>query len=123
VFEKRQYPRYRITSDLGLSFSVNQVEESLDLVSLGEGGCGFFGPIDHRSLSLGATIACEFDWPKSAQRLPLRVEGIVAYSILQDNVSEYGIRFAESERKRLQPLIQRLEELMRSRASQTQNLG
>ncbi|MBN8553952.1 MAG: hypothetical protein J0L93_00740 [Deltaproteobacteria bacterium] len=98
----------------GLKGSILGLETYSYLVSLGKGGCGFYGTRKLKPHDLKATIVCQFEW-NDVFFEPIKVEGEIIYSEPKDldhaTLFYTGVRFNEDQQFLVELLIQELEQM------------
>lgn len=109
---KRKGPRYHLLNVPELRGGIGSFNESVRLITMGEGGCGFISK-SLRLLHPPLRIECVFEWRGLVK--PVSVGANLLYSFVNtkslEEASYYGVEFAEEDRYLVSPIVQRLEHL------------
>jgi hypothetical protein len=112
---EREFVRYKIGDPKILRGSLEHVSWPLQLVTFGNGGCGFFCLVKIPALVPPKRVHCSFALDRTGHAGLVRVQGNLIYvkEIVTDNrsVNLYGIEFIEPHRLVVKPIVSVLEQL------------
>ena len=112
--EQRRFPRFDVAEHPTLRGYIDLDRTPERLVTIGLGGCGFYGETteDIATLSEGKPITCTFECKGILSR-PISVPGNVAYAYSQksqnQNIVFCGVEFVEAHQDKVKPIIDSLQ--------------
>jgi len=110
---QRKHPRYNVAHFEGLEVQLNlHCDEKL--VSLGQGGCGFYTMKESEALMPPKRIYCRLRFEGLSDE-PLEIQGNLLYcrpyEVAGKKVYYYGVEFLQAFQNRLDGMAKKLEEL------------
>ncbi len=111
--DSRRFCRYKV-SDLPVLFSqVDRSRRDERIVTIGEGGCGFYGFDPTWPMNPAQRIYPRFQWLGDHPFGPLETQAKIIYVkpmiLNEQKVFFYGLEFLPSYRSIIRPLIEELE--------------
>jgi len=109
----RKFPRFNVSHYEGIGGDLGPYSNE-KLISLGQGGCGFYGLSEARNLIPPKRVYCRLYFPTASEE-PMELQGnliyVRPYNISTKLVYYYGIEFLQVFHGQIEPLIQQLERL------------
>ncbi len=114
--ENRQFPRYRVDELESLHAKIDKNSEGERLIMIGLGGCGFYGfqesPFLRPVRRVNSIIQMD-----GVLTEPVEIQGRLLYAqdleIEGKKVIFYGIEFIPPHRPLIEPIIHKLDELLK----------
>ncbi len=115
---EREFERFNVAHLDTLHWGLeNKSSEAIKLVSIGQGGCGFYSYTSDIRWIPPSPVICKIRWKDSSpQNLFIKGQVIYAQPLLNfgTGVIYYGIKFERSDYPLLTPVITRLKKLTAS---------
>jgi hypothetical protein len=112
--QRRKFARYKVSDLSSLAAIIDKGRDQEKIITLGQGGCGFYGFDPRWPFNPKKRIYCQLAFEDTAANF-LTVESQIVYikhvSNLGKPVVFYGVEFLPFERPRIKDLIDRLERL------------
>ncbi len=112
--DRRQFVRFKVTEVKELKANIDRYRKSEQIVTISEGGCGFYGFNDAWPLAPVKRVFCSFSLDGVIDE-PVEIQANVVYirpiSVDGREVIYYGVEFLESQRGVVAPIISKLEEM------------
>lgn len=109
-YDRREADRYLMLDIQDFEGRLDFLNKNFKLVSLGLGGCGFYGD-ELTEISRPRKVTCEFRWHPQFSKA-IRVKGSLIYcvpkNVIDKTIFYYGVEFSNS--RSVEPLIEELEE-------------
>lgn len=112
--EERRFPRYDVAQHPKLHGYIEEDDAPEQLITIGLGGCGFFGENEKSVSQLreGKQITCTFEMEGVLSR-PVKVPGNVAYAYAKKSANHTvmfcGVEFDEAYQDKIKPIIRWIE--------------
>ena len=106
--KKRQHIRFEVTGGLGIEGATHEGPLGEVLVSFSEGGCGFVCPAEDFKLQVKQSVVCHFFDLNNSKEYFVRgeVTYIQPHPLPGHTIGRvYGIKFFESERSKVEPIL------------------
>lgn len=112
--ERRKNPRFKVANLESLKGVIDRQSERERLVTLGAGGCGFYGAQPTGKLQADRRVFSTFQM-EGVTATPIEVQGTIRYiqeiKIDSKPVWYYGVEFLPSQTALISPIIKELEKL------------
>lgn len=113
--EKRAHPRFAVSGLHFLKARLDRSSSSEKILTLGEGGCGFFGYDKSWEKAPVKRVFSTFELVTPIKVGPVTVQGNIVYIkpmlVKGQQLYYFGIQFLPEEKARVLPLIEALENL------------
>ncbi len=114
--ERREFPRYTVTSLPDLMASIAPIDSPqhrkfVRLISVGMGGCAFLGDISSSQLLTRRSLFINLEFP-GVLYAPLQIPGEIRYGMPSADGSQqivFGVAFETGAQVLLKPLVDALE--------------
>ena len=114
--ESRKFPRFKVANFEKIRAKLDKHDQDHMIVTIGLGGCGFYGIEEEASLIPPRRVFSRFEMDEILDE-PLEIQGNLVYAkairVADKQVIFYGIEFIEAHRALIKPLIDKLEELLK----------
>lgn len=112
--DARRFPRFKVAHFNKIRAKLDKHDQDHMIVTLGLGGCGFYGVENEASLTPPRRVFSIFEMEETLEK-PLEIQGNLVYAkpivVANKAVVFYGIEFIEAHRALIKPVIEKLEKL------------
>jgi len=111
----RKHPRFKVDSLPNIGGSLGLEGDGEILVTLAEGGAGFYAFEEEPRVNPPQLIICKINW----QEEEIKVRGVLRYAKClqvtdEKQVTYYGVEFLEDEKEKINGVVEVLQKLLDS---------